>query len=92
MLGDLPAEYQALFPDLEGDSYVEIADVTVQKDNGKLLTFKNSILLEEGEDVKFTSFAKHPCRIENALMIHFSGFKLDNREYHLHNDTCAEGG
>ena len=60
MLGDLPAEYQPLFPDLEGDSYVEIADVTVQKDNGKLLTFKNSILLEEGEDVKFTSFAKHP--------------------------------
>ena len=60
MLGDLSPEYQMVFPGLEDDAYVDIADVTIERSNGKLLTFKSSAILEEGEDVKFASFSRYP--------------------------------
>ena len=57
MLGDLPAEYIALFPLVQDDSFVEIADIKLIDSVGRELVFRESAILEDGEDIRFVSFA-----------------------------------
>ena len=68
MLGDLPEEYVSLFPNLADDSSVKIADIIVTQSDGGRLLFKNSVIIEEGEDIKFASFSEHPFDLKWSLV------------------------
>lgn len=56
MVGDLPEEAIALFPLLSDDMSVDLADVIVEGWDGQKETYKQSVILEKGEILKFVSF------------------------------------
>ena len=64
MLGDLSDEVIALFPLLPDEAYVESADIIVEDLDGREVVFRNSVILEKGEYLKFVSFEPQMFELE----------------------------